>query len=318
MTGPTRTAVPAARRPPRPLAVLGLLISAALAAGGCMPPPEGDGRGGGGGGGAGEGPGHRQQVLQLSPEEELSLGRQAYKEILNKYRGRVLPGGPEVERCRDVARHVVKAAQIEPLQREVNYHMRGYLWEWEVNVIDDKQVNAFCLPAGKIGVFTGLLRVVDNRSEKEADSELATVLSHEIAHALAHHSNERITQQKMQEQALRAAGGFLGRMDPRHTGMLIKLMGGVSNFRGLSYSRELESEADHIGVFLMTFAGYDPDAAVRFWERMARAMQGQHPPEIFSDHPSDEHRIAQMQRWVPAAKAGKRAYDEGRIAPAPR
>jgi predicted Zn-dependent protease len=107
-------------------------------------------------------------------------------------------------------------------------------------------------------------------------------------------------------------------MDPGQAAVLIQLIGGVSQFRGLGYSRDLESEADHIGTFLMTFAGYDPEAAVRFWERMARAGRGQHPPEILSDHPSDEHRIAQIRRWVPIAKEAKRAYDEGRIAPANR
>jgi predicted Zn-dependent protease len=272
----------------------------ATAAWGCMPPE---------GGGAGEGPGHRSQTLRLTPQQELSLGRQAYQEILGK--SRVVRGGPDVERARDVARKIIRAATIPELQMEINYRLQGYQWEWDVNVLEDKQVNAFCLPGGRIGVYTGLIQLVNEGPEP--DAWLATVLGHEIAHALAHHSNERISRQLMREQAIRAAGGVLGQLDPRHAAMLIQLLGGVSQVQGLKYDRQQESEADHIGVFLMTFAGYDPDAAVRFWEKMTQASRGRHPPEILSDHPSDEHRITKLKEWVPMARKGKQMYDAGYV-----
>jgi predicted Zn-dependent protease len=176
---------------------------------------------------------------------------------------------------------VVRAAGIEPLQREINLHLRGYRFEWEANVIADRRVNAFCLPGGKIAVYTGLLPVAQN------DDQLSTVLSHEVAHALAHHSNERVT-----------------REESGHVGVLLNK----------AFDRQQESEADHVGVFLMTFAGYDPAEAVRFWVRMGRATQGAVIPEILSDHPSDERRVRDMERWVPMARAAKQAFDEGRIA----
>jgi predicted Zn-dependent protease len=280
-----------------PAAAFAVALSLA-GGGGCSPP---------GGGGSGEGPGHRAQYLVLSPDQEYSLGKQAYQEILSK--SHVERGGPDVERVRRVGERIVRAAEIEPLQREVNYRLRGYRWDWEFNVLENRQVNAFCLPGGKVGVFTGLLPVAED------DDQLAVVLGHEIGHALAHHSNERIAREQYQERALKAAGGVMGQMDPNHAGTLIKLLGGANQIRGLAFGRQQESEADHIGVFLMTFAGYNPDEAVRFWERMEQATShGSRPPEILSDHPSDARRIANLRRWIPEAKAGKRAFDEGRIA----
>ena len=193
---------------------------------------------------------------------------------------------PECQRVREVAQRIIHAAGIEPLQREINLR-KGYRFEWEVNVLDKKEVNAFCLPGGKIAVFQGLLPVAQN------DAQLATVIAHEIGHALAHHSSERLARKEMNQK-------------------------GLGVIWSKAYDRKEEAEADHIGLFLMTFAGYDPEEAVRFWERMQQAAGGQqHLPEILSDHPSDAHRIQSMKAWVPKAKAAKKAFDEGRIAPAP-
>jgi len=159
--------------------------------------------------------------------------------------------------------------------------MQGYRFEWEANVIEDRRVNAFCLPGGKIAVYSAILQVTQN------DDQLATVLSHEIAHALAHHSNERVTREES---------------------------GRVNVLLNKAFDRQQESEADHIGIFLMTFAGYNPEEATRFWERMRQLSQGREIPEILSDHPSDERRIRDIERWVPKAERAKRAFDKGNIA----
>jgi predicted Zn-dependent protease len=239
-------------------------------------------------GGTGEGPGHRSQSLALSPRQELEIGRQAYREILTKYHDRILPAdSDEVGQARQVTARIVKAAAIEPLQREINLHVSGYRFEWEVNVLRDPQINAFCLPGGKIAVFSGLFRVAVN-----ADS-LATVLSHEISHALAHHASERMARAHYEGN-----GGEV-----------------LSYLIDKKHDRAQESEADKIGIFLMTFAGYDPREAVNFWERMQQAHRGGSPPEILSDHPSDAHRIEAMKDNVRRALAAKQAFDEGRIAP---
>jgi predicted Zn-dependent protease len=255
-----------------------LALAGALWAAGCGVPsgPQG-----------GQGPGHRDQWLALSPEEELEVGRRAYREVLEKYQGRILPkNAPESERVRRVADRIIQATKNRLLQQEINLLRRGYEFEWAVAVVRDRQANAFCLPAGKVVVFTGILPVAAN------DDQLATVLSHEIAHALAHHASERLAQEQ------RAGRGIL------------------ASLRNLSHSRQQELEADHIGLFLMTFAGYDPEEAVRFWERMWEATgQGREVPPFLSDHPSDRERIRRMQQWVPWAREAKRAFDEGRIVP---
>jgi metalloendopeptidase OMA1, mitochondrial len=252
-----------------------------LVAGGCdFAPDAGPGYGSGG-----SGPGHRPQRLALSPQEELEVGRQAYREVLSEMRGNILPAdSPEVQRSRTVASRIAKTTRIRPLLREINIvrQVEGYQFEWEVNVVRDRQINAFCLPAGKIVVFSELLRFAPD------DDELAAVLGHEIAHALAHHSSERIAREQ-------ATGGGL-------TGI----------FGSLKFDRQQESEADHIGAFLMTFAGYDPAGAVRFWKRMEEAGPGGQIPEILSDHPSHAHRLRDLEQWAQAARAGKQAFDEGK------
>jgi predicted Zn-dependent protease len=208
------------------------------------------------------------------------IGRRAFQEILKH--GKVLDSGPEIEQVRRVSTRIAEAINIEPLQREINFQVAEDQFEWDYAVIEDDQVNAFCLPGGKIVVLTGLMKIIEN------DDQLATVLAHEVAHVLVHHVSERVARERS------VGHGLLS----------------------LAYNREQESEADHIGVFLMTFAGYDPDQALDFWRQMRSSQRsGLHLPEILSDHPSDDRRVKQLQSWVTAAKAGKAAYESGRIAP---
>jgi predicted Zn-dependent protease len=268
-------------------------LVAAFFLSGCSPPNQ-------------QGPGHRSQRLALTPEQELRLGQEAYREVLQKWR--VVRSGPEVERVRTVGEKIARAAEIEPLQRELNLNLRSYRFEWAFNVLQDEQVNAFCLPGGKVAVFTGLFKVVGND-----DGELATVMSHEIAHALAHHASERLARQQMLEQAIEVISGSKGGMDQeQHRGILEAL----GAFAGKSYDRQQESEADHIGIFLMTFAGYNPEDAVRFWKKMMQIGANRpHPPEILSDHPSDARRLHDLEEWVPRAEGAYRAYKVGNVLP---
>jgi len=282
--------------PPRVRACWLVIALLSLAPAGCMQSSDG---------GRGEGPGHREQALALSPDEEVNLGRKAYREILKD--AQVVPNGQDAEAVQRVGRRIAKAVEIEPLQREINLRLKGYTFDWQFKLIRDDQVNAFCLPGGEVGVFTGLMRVVGS------EEQLATVMSHEIAHALAHHASERIAWSQMQPQAERSSRG-----DDFDPGLIGILAAGAARLNSLKYERRQESEADHIGVFLMTFAGYDPEQAVVFWERMReQAGRGPHLPRIFSDHPADEQRIRDLRQWVPLAKGAKRAFDEGRIAPPP-
>lgn len=250
-----------------------LVVGFVLAAGCNYPLGDDQGR-------RGEGPGGREQPLALSPAEELNVGRRAYREALSEYRDAILPASDQrAILVRGIVERLAAAARIEPLQREINLRVKGYTFEWEVTVVRERQANAFCLPAGKMVVFTGIMQVA------QTDDQLATVLAHEMAHALAHHGSERVAREQ-------SGGGVLG---------------------NLKYDRYQESEADKIGVFLMPFAGYDPDEAVKFWLQMARLARGGQPPEILSDHPSNQTRIEQLRGWAPRARAAKKAYDEGRI-----
>ena len=232
------------------------------------------------------GPGGREQPLAFSPQQELAVGRRAYQDVLGGLGDRLLPpDSGEAARVGGVVARLARAADVEPLQREILLRVRGYRFEWEARVVRDDRVNAFCLPAGKMVVYTGILPVA------ATDDQLAAVLGHEMAHALSHHASERVAREQSGANALRA----------------------------LSYDRMQESEADHVGLFLMTFAGYDPDQAVAFWGRMHAAAGGRgRPPEFLSDHPSDGRRAGDLRAWVPKARAAKRAFDEGRIAPGRR
>jgi predicted Zn-dependent protease len=259
-----------------------------------------------------QGPGHRKQPLILTPLQELQLGRKAYEEVLHKAGSKVLPQNDErVARVRRVGEKILKAAQIGPLQWEINLNLRGYQFEPAFNVIEDNQVNAFCLPGCKICVFTGLLRVADAGH----DDYLATVLGHEVAHALAHHANERIARAQMYEHAVGAAAGGLGGMEPQERQRLIGLLaGGAAQLYNRAYDRRQESEADHIGLFLMKFAGYDVHKALEFWQRMMELSARQpRPPVILSNHPSDAQRIHQIEAWIPQAEGAYQAYNQGNI-----
>jgi predicted Zn-dependent protease len=235
------------------------------------------------GNGADTGPGGRPQTLSLTPSQELAVGRRAFRDVLDEFDGRILSAeSREASRIVGVTARLIRAAEIEPLQQEIHLRVRNYVFEWDVRAVRDPRVNAFSLPAGKMVVFTGLMHVAAN------DDQLAAVLGHEMAHVLSHHVSERVARE-------RSGAGIL---------------------RSLSYDRMQESEADHIGVFLMTFAGYDPAQAVAFWERMHAVGDGGQTPEFLSDHPSAGTRIKSLRAWAPDALAAKRAWDEGRIAPA--
>ena len=169
-------------------------------------------------------------------------------------------------------------------------------FEWELKVVDGKEVNAFCLPGGKIVVYTAILPVA------ETDAGLATVIGHEISHALAHHGLERMAQQQMVQIGMTSAGASMGDMDPGRRQQLLSVLNAGAKFGILSYGRKHESEADHMGLLLMAAAGYDPNETIRFWERMKEATRNaQTPPEFMSTHPNHATRIEDLRRWIPDA-----------------
>jgi predicted Zn-dependent protease len=240
-----------------------------------------------------EGPFGRRQIVGLNEQQEHQLGLEAFREVLNQ--SDVLQGGPTVDAVQQITRRLVGAVRAPAFLRATMLK-RPPEFEWAVRVVRSKEVNAFCLPGGKMVVYTGILPVA------ETHAGLATVMGHEIAHALAHHGAERMAQGQIAQILLGGAAGSMGDMDPAHRQQVLQILNAGAKFGILKYSRDHESEADHMGVYLMAAAGYDPRETVRFWERMAAATQSAgRPPEFLSTHPSHETRIRDLTEWIPKA-----------------
>ena len=172
---------------------------------------------------------------------------------------------------------------------------------WEFNLVKSDEVNAWCMPGGKIVVYEGILPVTQD------ETGLAIVLGHEIAHSVAKHSAEQLSKQMRQQYAAQIGGSVLGQLAQNkgmssNTAALIDLIAQQGfNFANLKYSRDNETEADRLGLIFAAMAGYDPHQAIPFWQRMAQLGGGSQKSEIFSDHPSDEKRIANLQKVLPEA-----------------
>ena len=254
--------------------VIGLIAIGATMARGCQHGPFG-----------------RTQVVAITPAQEAELGLQAYQEVLST--SRVIRGGATVADVKQVALRLIDAVQSPDFQSRIGTKIPKF--DWEVEVVQDRQVNAFCLPGGKIVVYTGILPVA------VSDAGLATVVGHEISHALAHHGAERMAQQQIAQIGLGAAGASIGDMDPDKQQQIMMVLNAGTKFGILKYGRGHESEADHMGLLLMAAAGYDPRESVEFWQRMSEATSGQSPPEFLSTHPSHGTRIHDLKKWMPEA-----------------
>jgi len=232
----------------------------------------------------------RDQLIYISEEKEIALGLSAFREVLKNAR---LSKDPKVTlMVNRVGQRIAKAA-----------NKPEYVWEFAV-IQDDEQVNAFALPGGKVAVFTGILKFT------KTEGGLATVMAHEVAHALQRHGAERYSRGILEQigQLGALAGAAAGGIDP---GVAIGAMSAYGVGVALPNSREQETEADFIGLQLMAKAGYDPREAVPFWERMSgcpRKMIGRFCfrsqnsiPEFLSTHPSDVTRINQIEAWIPQA-----------------
>ncbi len=238
-----------------------------------------------------QGPFGRAQVVAMNTQQEAQLGLQAFQEVLSD--AHVVRRGPTVEAVREIAERLIRATKTPEFQRRIGTKIPDF--KWELEVLDDKQVNAFCLPGGKMVVYTAILPVA------ETDAGLATVVGHEISHALAHHGAERMAQSQMANIGMTAAGASMGDMSPSQRNGVMSVLNAGAKFGILGYSRSHESEADHMGLLLMAAAGYDPRESIRFWERMTSVSGGKAPPEFMSTHPSHGTRIRDLTNWIPDA-----------------
>jgi len=185
-------------------------------------------------------------------------------------------------------------------------------FDWEFTLIVSPMQNAWCLPGGKVAVYSGILEVAQD------EEGLAVVMAHEIAHAIAQHGAERMLQEQLTQVGLLAVSSTLGGLDSATRGTLLALFGAGAQLGVLlPFSRDMESEADRIGLIYMARAGYNPEAAIGFWERMAAAREGPEPPEYASTHPSDATRIANLRKWLPEAMEEYRGRRTRKLSPDP-
>ena len=232
----------------------------------------------------------RKQLLLVGDQEVLTMSLQQYREFIHD--APVEKNTAQAREVELVGRKV--AAAVETFYRNNGLESELKNFSWEFNLVKSKDVNAFCMPGGKIVVYEGLLPITQN------ETGLAIVIGHEVAHAVAKHANERISQQMALQYGGAVAGGLIGNSAAAQ--QIGSLVFGVGAQLGvmLPYSRKHEYEADELGMIFMAMAGYDPRAAESFWLRMSQAG-GNSGPEFMSTHPTDQNRIKKIQENMPEA-----------------
>ena len=234
----------------------------------------------------------RQQSLMVSDGEVLSLSTQQYQEFMKT--AKLSTNAANTAMVKRVGQNLATAVTNYLNANGMSEDVQNF--QWTFNLVQNNQVNAWCMPGGLICVYEGLLPVTQN------EASLAIVLGHEIAHAVARHSAEQMSTQIKQQYGLQigtAVAGAMG-MGTNTQSIVQAIVAQGFNFKNLKYSRNHESEADHMGLIFAAMAGYDPQVAVNFWQRMAANSSSQ-TAEFLSDHPSDATRIRQIQEWMPEA-----------------
>lgn len=234
----------------------------------------------------------RQQSLMVSDGEVLSLSTQQYQEFMKT--AKLSTNATNTAMVKRVGQNLATAVTNYLNANGMGADVQNF--QWTFNLVQNNQVNAWCMPGGLICVYEGLLPVTQN------EASLAIVLGHEIAHAVARHSAEQMSTQIKQQYGLQigtAVAGAMG-MGTNTQSIVQAIVSQGFNFKNLKYSRNHESEADHMGLIFAAMAGYDPQVAVNFWQRMAANSSSQ-TAEFLSDHPSDATRIRQIQEWMPEA-----------------
>jgi predicted Zn-dependent protease len=234
----------------------------------------------------------RRQVNLIPESELMNMSLTSYKDFLSK--NPALPeSDPNTSLVKKVGGNISRAVEAFMRGKKLSSRISGY--KWEFNCVNNAEKNAWCMPGGKVVVYSGLLPVT------QTETALACVMGHEVAHAVARHGNERMSQALLVE-----AGGLALQValaeKPQLTRDLFYQSYGIGSQLGmLKYSRVHESEADKMGLVFMAMAGYDPSEAIPFWERMAKESGGNAPIELLSTHPSDATRIADIKKFLPTA-----------------
>jgi predicted Zn-dependent protease len=241
----------------------------------------------------------RRQLSLVPASQMQAMSYQQYDGFLKE--NKLSTNAQQTAMVKRVGERIQRSVEQYMSQKGLSDQLAGY--QWEVNLVENPEVNAWCMPGGKIVVYTGLLPVARD------ETGLAVVMGHEVAHAIARHGDERMSQGMLQEFGGMALSTYL-EQKPAQTQQVWMTAYGLGSTLGvmLPYSRTHESEADHMGLIFMAMAGYNPDEALSFWERMAAGKAGA-PPEFLSTHPSDQTRIANLRKLLPEAR--KRYHPQG-------
>ena len=234
----------------------------------------------------------RRQLNFIPSSQMLSMSFQQYGDFLKS--NKLSTNEQQKQMVVRVGTRIQHAVEQYMAQQNLSSKLDGY--QWEFNLVQDSEVNAWCMPGGKVVVYTGIMPLV------QTEAGLAVVLGHEISHAVAGHGGERMSQGLIAQAGGMALDAALADK-PAQTKALWSTAFNVGAQYGalLPYSRVQESEADHLGLIFMSMAGYDPNEALSFWNRMAQAMAGKAPPAFLSDHPSDQARIDAIKSELPEA-----------------
>lgn len=235
----------------------------------------------------------RRQLSLVSDAEINTLAAQQYREVIGQ--SKLSTNSTQTAMVRRVGQRIQQAVETYFRQQNAQDQLTGYAWEFNL-IQDDAQQNAWAMPGGKTAVYTGILPITQD------ENGLAVVMAHEIAHAVAKHGSERMSQGLVQQLGGQALGAALSTNSATTQQVALQAFGVGSQLGMLRYGRNQESEADRLGLIFMAMAGYNPDGAVGFWQRMAARSNGASPPEFLSTHPSNETRINDIQSLLPEAR----------------
>lgn len=236
----------------------------------------------------------KKTLALVSNSEIFASSFSQYGEFLKT--NKVITGTADAKRVETVGMKIRAAAEKLLQSRGTQGELQGYAWEYKL--VDNKEVNAWCMPGGKIVFYSGILPICKD------EAGMATVMGHEVAHALANHGQQRMSAGLAQQVGAGVAQAAVGGKSAETQALVMQAYGIGTTVGGmLPFSRSHETEADEIGLILMAIAGYNPETSIAFWERMSAKSGGSAPAELLSTHPSDATRIANLKKLIPKAKA---------------
>ena len=234
----------------------------------------------------------RKQLSLVSSDEIIGMSSAQYGEVLKE--NKLSTNKSQAEMVKRVGTKIQKAVETYMAQQNRSAELAKFAWEFNL-IEDDKTVNAWCMPGGKVAFYTAIMPICGD------ENGVAVVMGHEVAHAIANHGAERMSEQMVAQMGMSVLSSAVGANPTGTQQIFMQAVGMGANVGMLKFSRKHESEADHMGLIFMAMAGYDPNGAPKFWERMSAGSAGQKPPEFLSTHPSDVTRIKDLQAWMPEA-----------------